>query len=129
MDQLPTESHSPLQTPPVWPWYVTYCVFMALLYVACIAMGVLFLVVDPAAMDSEPFEALITGVVLIGISAPLMVAFAAGPFLPRRGWAWIAGLLLIGIGMTSCCCIPACLPLLLQWIKPDTKAWFGYTGG
>ena len=38
-------------------------------------------------------------------------------------------MLLICVGMTSCCCIPACLPILLQWIKPDTKAWFGYTGG
>ena len=102
---------------------------MALLYLACIGMGVVFLVVDPSAMDSDPVEAIITGVVLIVVSAPLMIAFAAAPFLPRRGWAWIAGMLLIGLGMTSCCCVPACLPLLLQWIKPETKAWFGYTGG
>ncbi len=116
-------------TPPVWPWYVTYCVFMALLYLGCIGLGVLLLLVDPSDIDSDRVEALIYGVTFIVVSFPLMVAFAAAPFLPRRGWAWIVGLLLIGLGMTSCCCVPACLPLLLQWIKPETKDWFGYTGG
>ena len=128
MDPQSPGPELPLQAPPFWPWYVTYCAFMALLYLACVGMGAVFLLVDPEAMGSEPFEAILTGVVLIAISLPLMLAFAAGPFLPRRSWAWIAGMLLICVGMTSCCCIPACLPMLLQWIKPDTKAWFGYTG-
>ncbi len=114
---------------PVWPWYVTYCIFMALVYLACIGLGGLLLVVDPSDIDADRVEAIIYGVMLIVVSLPLMVGFAAAPFLPRKGWAWIAGLLLIGLGMTSCCCLPACLPLLLQWIKPETKAWFGYTGG
>lgn len=129
MNPQPDQLDLPLGEPPVWPWYVTYCIFMALLYLACIGMGVVFLVIDPATMDSDPVEAIIMGVGLIVVSTPLMIAFAAAPFLPRRGWAWIVGMLLISLGMTSCCCIPACLPLLLQWIKPKTKAWFGYTGG
>jgi hypothetical protein len=29
--------------------------------------------------------------------------------------------------MTSVCCIPACVPLLIYWIKPETKAYFGRT--
>ena len=38
---------------------------------------------------------------------------------------WIT--VLIAIGLTSCLTIPAALPLLLYWIKPEAKAWFGRT--
>ncbi len=135
MQPLPPQSGAtpaPVEPPdqlPVWPWYVAYCVFMALVYLGCIGLGVLMLMVDPGDMDMDPIEAIITAVIFILVSLPLMVGFAAAPVLPRRGWAWIVGLLLIGLGMTSCCCMPICLPLLLQWVKPETKAWFGYVGG
>jgi hypothetical protein len=29
--------------------------------------------------------------------------------------------------MTSACFLPACIPLLIYWIKPDVKAYFGRT--
>ena len=32
---------------------------------------------------------------------------------------------LIAIGLTSCCTIPASVPLLVGWLKPDLRAWFG----
>lgn len=112
--------------PAVWPWYAVYCVCMALLYLLCCGLGVLFLVLDPSDLDTSRVEALVTGFMLLVVCAPLMIAFAAGPLLPRRKWAWVAGLLLIAVGMTSCCCMPACIPLLMWWIKPETKTWYGH---
>jgi len=26
--------------------------------------------------------------------------------------------------LTSCCILPAAVPLLIYWVKPETKAWF-----
>jgi hypothetical protein len=33
-------------------------------------------------------------------------------------------LVLICIGMTSCCILPAAIPLLIFWLKPEAKNWF-----
>ena len=40
-------------------------------------------------------------------------------------WAWIYGMVLICIGLTSPCCLPVTIPLLIGWIKDDAKAYFG----
>lgn len=36
---------------------------------------------------------------------------------------WKLGLVLICLGMATCC-LPACLPLLIAWVKPDTQEYF-----
>jgi hypothetical protein len=38
---------------------------------------------------------------------------------------WVYDIVLICLGMTSVCCMPVTIPLLIFWIKPDAKAWFG----
>jgi hypothetical protein len=57
----------------------------------------------------------------VALAAP----FAVAPFLPRRRWVWVLHVVLIALGMTSCACIPATVPLLIFWIRPETQAWFG----
>jgi hypothetical protein len=117
----------PSGRPKVWEWFVVYCVAMAVLYLACAALGVAMIVVDPAAGDVDPAEARsmdIQGAVLLVMGVALLAPFAAAPFLPRRKWVWIFDLVLICLGLTSCCTIPACIPLLLYWLKPEGKAWF-----
>ena len=60
---------------------------------------------------------------LIGIV--LCIPFAITPLLPAKPWVWIYGIVLIAIGMTSACCLPATIPLLVFWIKPEVKSYFG----
>jgi len=69
---------------------------------------------------TEPSESFL----LIVICVPLAIGFGVGVFLPREPWAWIYGIVTIGIGMTSCATLPFCIPLLIFWIKPETKAYF-----
>jgi hypothetical protein len=111
--------------PAVWNWYVAYCALLAALYLLVIIMGFVFLVFEPTDRDMSPGEARIMGVIFIVVGLVLFVPFASGPFLPRRPWAWIFGLVLICIGLTSACCLPAAVPLLIYWLKPDNKAYFG----
>ena len=61
------------------------------------------------------------------VSFPLMLGFGYGLFLPRAKWAWVYGIILIAIGMGSCCFWPICIPLLIKWIDPNFKAWFERT--
>jgi hypothetical protein len=111
--------------PPVWNWYVAYCVLMAILYLLVVVVGFVFLFMDPADLDSDPMQAKIMAFIFIGVGLPLLVPYAIAPFLPRRSWVWIFDLVLICIGLTSACCLPAAIPLLIFWLKPETKVYFG----
>jgi hypothetical protein len=65
------------------------------------------------------------GVVLIVLGMGLSAAFAAGIFLPPQPWVWVYGIVLISIGFMSACCLPFCVAMLIFWLKPETKAYFG----
>ena len=112
------------QKPAVWGWYVTYCVAMAFLYFVTVVMGLIMLLTGPTGPDVDPVENKIISFIFIGMGLALLIPFAAGPLLPRRRWAWVVGLVLIVIGMTSMCCLPVAIPLLIWWIKPETKEYY-----
>lgn len=113
-------------TPPVYRWFVAYCIFMALLYLSLAGMGIVFMFIEPD-RDMSATEAKIMGAVLLIIGLAFFVPYAVAPFLPRQSWVWILGLVLICIGLTSACCLPACIPLLIFWLKPEMKAFYGRT--
>ena len=109
----------PGQKPPVWIWYVCYCLAMALLYLLCAVFGGLIL----AVADPETPEDYITAVVLLVIGVPLFLLFAAAPILPKTKLAWFYGFATIGIGLTSCCTLPFSIALLIYWLKPDPRSY------
>lgn len=117
-------------SPRFWYLHLTYCVLLGLVYVACMVGAVFYLLYrDTIAASDIPtadLAQLDVTVILCGIvSLPLAIAFLAAPFLPRKPWAWTAHLILCCIGLTSACCLPMCIPVLITWLKPETKAWFG----
>lgn len=109
--------------PPVWKWYRLYAGLMGAMYVVVVVVGFAMAAFLPARADDPPpwFMGLLFGC----IGGPLAVAFLAVFVVPVKPWAWIYHLVLICIGMTSACCLPACIPLLIYWIKPETKRFFG----
>ena len=108
-------------------WYRVYMGFMTALYVAVTVFGglAIYLSQNVANNAREAEEFLINGIVCFIVGIPLSLAFAIGLFLPRKSWNWIVGFVYIAIGLTSCCLLPATIPLLIFWIKPETKAFFG----
>ena len=113
--------------PQVVTWYRVYCGLMTLLYIACFVGGIFLafsgLLDGPAGPDAQALK--IQGWILLVISVPLTALFAAGVVLPPRPWTWIYGFVPICIGMTSCCILPFSIGLIVFWIKPDTKRYFG----
>lgn len=116
------------QKPTVWGWYVTYCVAMAVLNLAVAVAGFVILLTEPTGSDLDPTEKKILSFIYIVVGLALLIPYTAGPLLPRRKWAWVLGLVLICIGMTSVCCLPAAIPLLIWWIKPETKEYYYHDG-
>ena len=111
-------------TPPAYKWFVVYCVFMALLYLTTAGMGIVFMFTEPDAEMSDA-EAKIMGAVFLILGLVFFAPYALAPFLPRKSWVWVFGLVLICIGLTSVCCLPVCIPLLLFWLKPEMKSFYG----
>ncbi len=119
-------SHPPT-TPAVVTWFRVYAAVMTFIYMLLLVVAVLMLIFAPSLADEDNSEEvlLIQGTVFAIISLPLGGMFIIGAFMPLKPWAWIYGIVLIGLGMTSCCCLPATIPLLVFWIKPNTQAYFG----
>ena len=111
-------------TPAVYNWFVVYCILMALLYLALAAMGIVFMFSEPDP-EMSAAEAKVMGSVFIILGLIFFVPYAIAPLLPRKSWVWVLGLVLICIGLTSACCLPACIPLLIFWLKPEMKQFYG----
>lgn len=111
-------------SPSVWKWQVSYCVLLAAMYLV-VALMAWYLKGHPE-MIPDKHRDLNGAVSYIYFSVFIFLAFlySIGPFLPRRPWVWVYHLVLICFTMTSCCCIPLAIPLLIFWIKPETRAFF-----
>ncbi|HEX8773527.1 MAG TPA: hypothetical protein VF735_07940 [Pyrinomonadaceae bacterium] len=111
----------------VWKWFVAYCVLMALLYLFVAGMGAALLVIRPGGYTRGrgAGELTIQGIAFLLAGLVFAVPYAMGPFLKGKSWGWVFGIVLIAIGMTSCCLWPITIPLIVQWVKPEMKRLFG----
>jgi hypothetical protein len=60
-----------------------------------------------------------------GVGAALFVPTAVALFGGRRPWVHTLGTVVIGLGMLNMCCIPLLVPVLIVWMKPETRRWYG----
>jgi hypothetical protein len=115
------------EAPPVIKWFKVYAGFMAALYGLLTLIGLVLVVVSFGDEELGMAERLILASVFLILCGGLTAIFAFALFAPRSSWVWVYDIVLIAIGLTSCLTIPAAVPLLLYWIKPEAKAWFGRT--
>lgn len=106
-------------------WYRVYCGFLAVLYLFLTALGIFLAVYTPTTREYNADETLIMGIIYAIMGGVFFIAFGVALFLPRKPYNWIVGIVMMAIGMTSCCFLPFLIPLLIYWIKPETKAYFG----
>lgn len=108
-------------------WFKVYVGVMAALYLILVGVGIVLLVAPFGGTDQEVTDQRLAGGFYGFLGLVLLVVFGIGLFLPRRPWGWIYGIVLLGLGMTSCCTLPAAIPLLIAWLKPEMKARFNKT--
>lgn len=123
-----------MQQPRVITWFKVYVGFMVLLYLV-VAGGGLFLTLMPDVLTDpnagpasntpqSTTEAVVMGMIYMAIGLALAAAFTVGLFTPRRFWGWVYNLVLICIGLMSCCLWPATIPLIIFWVKEPTRQWY-----
>lgn len=103
-----------------------YAAAMTLMYVLCTVGGVLLMLL-PGAWDSggPDLPPGIQGAIMAVVGLPFAALCSVAIFVGRRKWAYMLHFALMALGATSCLCLPVSLPLLIRWMKPDVKAWYG----
>jgi hypothetical protein len=82
------------------------------------------------AVDQATTEIVVTAVSAVGWSLLAMgLVFGTTalslPHAPDNRKTWVAHLVHILFGATSCVLAPLCVPLLFAWLRPEVKAYFG----
>ncbi|HQU84476.1 MAG TPA: hypothetical protein PKY59_15165 [Pyrinomonadaceae bacterium] len=106
-------------------WYRVYCAVLAVLYLLVIGFGTFLAVFQPQTPDYNQNELLIMGIIYALLGAVFFLVFVVALFLPPKPYNWIVGIIMMAIGMTSCCFVPFVIPLFIYWLKPETQAFFG----
>ena len=116
----------PLPAPAVVFWYRVYCVGLVLFALVIFAAAYFLstLPANPRKPEDQFARVFIIGLYALG--GVLCLATGVVPFFfPRRPWAWTAHLVIICLGLTGGCTIFPCAFLLIYWLKPGTKRYFG----
>lgn len=111
--------------PQVLLWFKVYCGVMAFIYFLFILFGLVFMILGPSDPEVTTAEAIFLGIIMSGVGLVFGAAFAVPFFAPKKKWSWIYSIILIALGMTSCCVLPFAIPLLIFWLKPEVKVLYG----
>ena len=112
------------RSPGVILWFKLYTGFLSFIYLLCIGLSLIFLFVEPAKLEMDAVSAKVMGAVLLVMGLGLFVACLVPLVVAQRPWVWIYDLIIICFGFTSVCLWPICIPLLIFWLKPETKEYF-----
>jgi hypothetical protein len=115
----------PAQPPKFIWWFKIYSGFLCLLYLATAGSSLFFFFADPADIEMSATGARITGALFLVVGLVFFGACLLPLVLAPRPWLWTYDLVIICLGMTSACFLPVCIPLLISWIKPEAKKYFG----
>jgi len=111
--------------PTVVTWFIVFCAVMCVMNLFLIGLGILMPRMADLAPQEDMAEAKITGPIYIIGGLIFLILYALGIFLKPSPGVWIYDIVLIALGMLSCCTLPFAIALLIFWIKPETQAYFG----
>jgi len=106
-------------------WYRVYCLVMLMIYLLFTGLGIALLLLPAESNTGNLGENIAMGIGYGVFGSIFSLIYGVALFLPRKSYNWIVGIVLIAFGMTSCCFLPATIPLLIYWVKPETKAYLG----
>lgn len=115
------EDEEDLFVPDAVKWCKLYLAVCFLVYMTSTGVS-LYLVSRPHAGN------VFSGLFLLLLSIPLCLSHAIPFFVAPRPWVWMFVLVLICLGLTIPCTLPATVPLLLSWLRPETKRYYGKRG-
>lgn len=121
----------PGQGPPsAVAWFKAYCVIQALFMLMFVGFGAfmgLAPLIDPASFPTNPGDPpmwLIGGLISLAYT-PALVAYVVGIFAGQKKWVYTFGLVMAALSFVCGGCWPLGIAVLIFWLKPEVKAWYG----
>jgi len=119
--------------PKVVKWFKVYCWVLAVLYILVMLFSIPYFIMffNSEVMTSDsgdempPIVGLIMALAFLIGGLVLLILSLMGVFLTPKPWVWVFSLVVICFGMTSACFLPFCIPLLIFWLKPAVKDYYG----
>ena len=112
------------EPPKVVMWLRIYAGFLCLLYLGVAALSLTFFHAGPRDLNVTREQAQAIGWAVLATGLVFSAVCVVPIFGPRRPWGWVYGLVIICLGMGCLITLPAGIPLLIHWIRPETKEWF-----
>ncbi|QQS40556.1 MAG: hypothetical protein IPM63_14465 [Acidobacteriota bacterium] len=106
-------------------WFRIYSGLMVLLCLPVIGLGVILISLAGTFESQDPQGDIAAGLIFGIGGAALAVFYGFGAFLRRSPSGWFIGKILILFGLPVCFLLPATIPLLMAWSKPDSRVYFG----
>jgi hypothetical protein len=113
--------------PDALAYFRAYCVVSALICGAGVALCAVTAFTGFRSSPRGPDDWIALSFCVFGalVCAAIGSAYVFGATAPRRPWMHTFGLVLLVVSLLGqSCCFPIGVILLLQWIKPEVKAWF-----
>ena len=110
-----------MDAPPAIRWFKIYVAAICAMYMLIVIAGVIIF-----ALNIGDGEGSLAGILVAAIGIPFLILYGVGLFLPHKPWAWIYALVLIAGGFTSCLTMPFSIALLIQYVKPELKMYYGW---
>jgi hypothetical protein len=119
--------------PRVLVWYRVYCAVVGSLSLVDVVAGGGGLLFRRQLAEwsvkwlgvGEPAAYAVLGALVLAVGLLQTCLFWLAFFLPRRPWAWVYHLALIGLGLTDPCFFFPCIFLMVFWLKAPTRTYFG----
>ncbi len=77
------------------------------------------------ASGSSGVPEIVGGLIYTAIGGLMFLSYIIALFGGRRPWVHTLGTILIALTMTSICCMPISIPLLIAYNKQEVKRWYG----
>jgi len=115
----------------VFIWYRVFCglVAMSSLFWAALGLIAIFGSSNQPTLK-EQNDGFNGGLMFLVFGLLFFVPYALALVLPKKPFHWILGIALIALnfiplGFSSCVLLPSAIILLIFWLRPETKAYFG----
>ncbi len=113
---------------PIVIWlFKLYCVFIILCGLFSIGFGGVVLTFNPPAPSPARTEGIQIAALYFFMGAASALPALLGIFIPRKPWGWTYSMILLGLSMLGCVCIPPAVLLLIFYLRPNVKAFYGKT--
>jgi hypothetical protein len=125
---IPQSTTTPAEPPPVLFWFKIYCGVLCVLYLAVMATALIFFFIGPEHLDMPAIFGNLMGALYLLLGLVLFAACFLPFVLQPRPWVWTYDLVIIALGLSSPCLLPASIPLIIFWVKPEMQRYFGRPG-